>query len=304
MITRRTFIRNATIGAGAAMLPQTVWATASMTIGTMQIDTLSDGHLTLPPAMTFGENPSADLGQVLQDFGINPTETLTPDCNVTLIRDGDRTILVDVGAGPDFMASAGKIADAFEVLGVSPDDITHVIFTHAHPDHLWGLRDDFDDPVFPNATYLIGKAEWDYWINPTTVDTIDTGRTTFAVGAKRRLDSIEDNITFFNDGEEILPNIAARATFGHTPGHMALHVGSGTDSVMILGDCIGNHHVAFARPDWASGSDQDPDMGIKTRALLLDQLAAEQMHIIGFHLPTPGIGRAEKKGDSYVFIAA
>ncbi|MDO7607113.1 MAG: MBL fold metallo-hydrolase, partial [Loktanella sp.] len=104
-------------------------------------------------------------------------------------------------------------------------------------------------------------------------------------------------------GEEILPNIAARCTFGHTPGHMAFQVGAGTESVMILGDCIGNHHVAFARPDLASGSDQDADMGIATRTMLLDQLASEQMHLIGFHLPYPGIGRAERKDSQFVFVA-
>lgn len=296
-------MRNATVSAAGLMLPQAVWSAASMTLGDLTIDTLSDGHLVLPPAMTFGDRPASDLAPILQEFGINADTSLTPDCNVTLIRDGERTILIDVGAGPDFMATAGKIGDAFAALGVTVEDITHVVFTHAHPDHLWGLLDDFDDPVFPNATYMMGKTEWDYWIDPKTVDNIDTGRTTFAVGAKRRLETIEDNITFFNDGEEILPNIAARATFGHTPGHMALQVGAGTESVMVLGDCIGNHHVAFARPDWASGSDQDAEMGIATRSLLLDQLAAEQMHLIGFHLPYPGIGRAEKKGDGYAFIA-
>jgi len=207
-------------------------------------------------------------------------DSLTPDCNVTLIRDGERTILIDVGAGPEFMASAGKLQDALAAIDVAPETVTHVIFTHAHPDHLWGLLDDFEDPVFPNATYLIGKAEWDYWMDPDTVNTIDAGRTTFAVGAKRRLELLEDNITFFNDGEEILPSIAARATFGHTPGHMAIQIGSGTESVMVLGDCIGNHHVAFEQPTWISGSDQDGDMGAATRTMLLDQLAARPVSAI------------------------
>ena len=148
MITRRTLIRNAAASSAALMLPQTVWANAAMTIGTMQIDTLSDGQLTLPPAMTFGDLPATELAPILQQYGIAPDQTLTPDCNVTLVRDGERTILFDVGAGPDFMSSAGKLAEAFDALGVSADEITHVVFTHAHPDHLWGLLDDFDDPVF------------------------------------------------------------------------------------------------------------------------------------------------------------
>jgi len=280
-----------------------MWANASLTIGDITIDTLSDGHLTLPQAATFGDATAEDLAPILQQYGIAADAPLMPDCNVTLVRDGERTILFDVGAGPDFMATAGKLSVALDAIGVSPDDITHIVFTHAHPDHLWGVLDDFDEPFFPNATYMIGKTEWDYWIAPETVDKIGAERTTFAVGAKRRLEALEDNITFLEDGEEILPNIAARGTFGHTPGHMAFQVGAGTESVMILGDCIGNHHVAFARPDLASGSDQDADMGIATRTMLLDQLASEQMHLIGFHLPYPGIGRAERKDSQFVFVA-
>jgi len=174
--------------------------------------------------MALGQMPADKVAEILSRYDLSG-DSLTPDCNVTLIRDGERTILIDVGAGPEFMASAGKLQDALAAIDVAPETVTHVIFTHAHPDHLWGLLDDFEDPVFPNATYLIGKAEWDYWMDPDTVNTIDAGRTTFAVGAKRRLELLEDNITFFNDGEEILPSIAARATFGHTPGHMAIQIG-------------------------------------------------------------------------------
>ena len=302
MIKRRTFISRAAVGAAGLLIPSTVWANASLTIGDITIDTLSDGHLTLPQAATFGDATADDLAPILQQYGIAADAPLMPDCNVTLVRDGERTILFDVGAGPDFMATAGKLSVALDAIGVSPDDITHIVFTHAHPDHLWGVFDDFDEPFFPNATYMIGKTEWNYWIAPETIENIGAERTTFAVGAQRRLEALEDNITFFEDGEEILPGIAARGTFGHTPGHMAFQVGTGTESVMILGDCIGNHHVAFARPDLASGSDQDADMGIATRVLLLDQLASEQMHLIGFHLPYPGIGRAERKDSQFVFV--
>ena len=60
------------------------------------------------------------------------------------------------------------------------------IVTHAHPDHIWGLLDDFGDLLFADARYLMGRAEWDYWWNPQTVATIGAGRQAFAVGAKRR----------------------------------------------------------------------------------------------------------------------
>lgn len=176
------------------------------------------------------------------------------------------------------------------------------MFTHAHPDHIWGLLDDFGDPQFPEATYMMGRAEWDYWWDPETVDRIGEARQVFAVGAKRRMEVIEDTVEFFEDGTEILPGIAAVASFGHTPGHMSFEIRNGGDAAMVVGDAIGNHHVAFARPDWPSGSDQDPQAAIKTRLRLLDRLASERMQMIGFHLPGGGMGRVERAADAYRFV--
>ncbi|MFT4742811.1 MAG: glyoxylase-like metal-dependent hydrolase (beta-lactamase superfamily II) [Yoonia sp.] len=301
MITRRKLIQSVPAGLVAAALPLPVWSATTMALGSMQIDVLSDGNLVLPGRTNVDDMHADELSKILQKYDIS-SDQRTPDCNVTLIRDGDRVILIDVGSGSEFMASAGRLQDALAAIDVDPYDVTHVVFTHAHPDHLWGLLDDFEDLTFPNATYMIGKSEWNYWIDPETVDTIGDARTTFAVGARRRLALIEDNITFFNDGEEILPGIAARATFGHTPGHMAFHIAQGSNNLMVLGDCVGNHHVAFERPEWRAGSDQDGDLGAATRAALLDQLASEHMSIIGYHMPYPGIGRAEKRADGYIFV--
>ena len=149
---------------------------------------------------------------------------------------------------------------------------------------------------------MMGRKEWDYWWNPETVDTIEESRKTMAVGAKRRMEALEDAITFFDDGEEILPGIAARASYGHTPGHMAFEVRSGSESVMVLGDCIGNHHAAFMAPGLGLGSDQDRETAAQTRLGLMDQLAAEQTRIIGYHLPGGGMGRVERKDGAYRFV--
>lgn len=303
-LTRRSFIRN-TCAATAGGLLTPVWARAQVTLGSLQIDTLSDGNLVLPGAMTLGQMP-AEAAEIVARYGL-PTDQFTPDCNVTLLRDGTNTVLFDVGAGPNFMPTAGKLLEALETLGVAPDEITHVLFTHAHPDHLWGVFDDFDEPLFMNATHMIGQAEFDYWMDSNTADSIGAERQSFAAGALRMLTMLADDygIETFADGAEVLPGIAARMVDGHTPGHMAFHVQNGTEAVMITGDAIGNHHVGFERPDWKSGSDQDADRGAESRAMLLDQLAAEQMMMIGYHLPFPGIGRAERIGDgSYRFVAA
>jgi hypothetical protein len=83
---------------------------------------------------------------------------------------------------------------------------------------------------------------------------------------------------------------------------MAVEIRDGSETVMILGDCIGNHHVAFAKPEWNSGSDQDEETAANTRVALMDQLAHEKMRIIGYHLVGNGVGYVEKSQDGYVFV--
>jgi glyoxylase-like metal-dependent hydrolase (beta-lactamase superfamily II) len=298
-ITRRHFLASA---AAASLAPRQLWASTQVSLGDMMLTSLSDGNLILPGSFILGGMPEAEVGEIMSGLGL-PTDKIEPPCNVTLLRSGDRLVLFDVGAGPDFQPSAGKLAQAMEALSLTPDQITDVVFTHAHPDHLWGLLDEFDEPVFANATHHIGQVEFEYWTDANTVATIGAERTTFAVGAARRLATMADRFQFFRDGEEIIAGIAARATLGHTPGHMSFELRSGSNSMLVVGDALGNHHVAFARPAWVGNSDQDGALAAKTRVGLLDQLAQDQMLLIGYHLPEGGIGRAERIGDSYRFVA-
>ena len=302
MFTRREILATgASLAASSTIGLLPTMGRGPLDLGKARLDVISDGSLTLPGSFIFDNMPKDELAPILERYN-QSAEVLTPPCNVTLMRRGDRTILFDVGSGPDFAPNSGILLDSLAALDVAPEDVTDIVFTHAHPDHLWGLLDDFDDPLFAQATYMIGKSEWDYWINPNTVDEIGDARVSFAVGANRRLKLIEDNITFFEDGHEILPGVAARATFGHTPGHMAVEIRDGSETVMILGDCIGNHHVAFAKPEWNSGSDQDEETAANTRVALMDQLSHEKMRIIGYHLVGNGVGYVEKSQDGYVFV--
>lgn len=298
-MTRRDMLGG--IAAGAALAAAPGWRARALTLGDWDIVTLSDGYLRLPAEFLFGPMPQEALAPLRAQFGLD-ADMLDSPCNVTLLRRGDEVVLFDCGAGPAFMPTAGTLPDALAGLGVDAGDVTHVIFTHGHPDHLWGVLDDFDEPVFYNAVHLMGRAERDYWLDPATVDRIGTERASFAVGARRRLDLIVDGLETFGDGDEILPGIAARASFGHTPGHMSFHLANGSDSVLVIGDAVGNGHLAFARPDWPSGSDQDVDLARASRLSLLDQAADERMTVIGFHLPGGGVGRVERADGAFRFV--
>ena len=298
-LTRRHLLQTAAAAGLAPLLPRRLIAETQL--GTGRLLTVSDGNLVLPGDFVFDGMPEPELASILAALRID-RQRLTPECNVTLWQDGEQTVLFDVGAGPDFMQSAGALQGNLEAAGITPEQVTAVVFTHAHPDHIWGLLDEFDEPAFPEARYLMGRAEWDYWWDPATVESIGAERQLFALGARRRMEVIEDRIERFEDGDEILPGLAAILTPGHTPGHMAFELRQGQAAALIVGDAIGNDHVAFARPGWEASSDQDPELGAKTRVALMDRLVQEQMPVIGFHLSQGGMGHVERAEDGYRFV--
>lgn len=295
-LTRRTLLKGA---AASLTLPRIAVAEARIANGILS--TISDGNLSLPKEFFFSELPQDELAPILAAHNVTG-DTLEPPCNVTLYQTGAHKILFDTGAGTEFQPTTGQLIDGLDAIGLTPEDVTHVIFTHAHPDHLWGLLDDFGDPLFTEASYFIGRTEWDYWTDPATVDTIGDARQAFAVGAARRLALIEDNVTFIKDEDEVLPGITAAATFGHTPGHMGFRIGSGSGGAFIAGDAIGNAHVSFARPDWALGSDQDPETAARARVRLMETLTRDETLLVGFHLPNGGMGRVAPAETGYQFV--
>ena len=297
-ITRRHLMATGAAALAATTLPRRGWTQTTLTLGETEILTLSDGSLELPADFIFGPMPQDELAPLLSGFGIDRSAALTPPCNLTLLRRGDTLALFDAGSGLSFQPSAGRLPEALEAAGIDPFDITHVIFTHGHPDHLWGVLDDFDEPYFPDAEHMMGAVELDYWMDDATVASIGEERAAFAVGAKRRLEVIADRITRIADGDEVLPGVMAALTAGHTPGHLAFAVDG---AAMILGDAIGNDHVAFARPGWISGSDQDAAMAADTRLALFDRITADDMAVVGFHLGHGGMGRVERLTEGYAF---
>lgn len=303
-VTRRWLI-GATMSAGAAgvlSLPaRRAWAATEAPAGGGTLLSLSDGHLVLPESFVIGGLPEVEARAVLDAAGVNPAEVQAP-CNVTLWRGDGATVLFDTGAGPDFMPTAGRLLDALAAAGIDPSEITHVVFTHGHPDHLWGVIDDFDEPLFSDARHLMGEEEHAYWSDPATMESIGAERQSFVAGAVRRLELLGDRIERFGDGDELLPGLRAVATFGHTPGHMSFEIGSGADGAFVIGDAVPNAHVALARPDWELPSDQDPALGAATRAALLRRLADEGTRVIGYHFPAGGIGRISQLDDGYAFM--
>ncbi|MBE72017.1 MAG: MBL fold metallo-hydrolase [Thalassospira sp.] len=304
--SRRNVLKSslALAGMGATgLFPGAASALGSLKLGASDITVISDGNLMLPLSFAFPDVSQDELVALLKAEG-QPTDALLPDCNITVLRRGDRVVMFDVGAGPNFMPSAGKLMDNIDAAGVSPDEVTDIVFTHAHPDHLWGLIDDFDELIFADARYHMNRIEWEYWQAEDTLEKTPDARKSFVVGARNRMAFLEDRIELFDYDAEVVPGVEAVDTAGHTPGHTSFMIHDGSNSALVVGDAITNVAVSLIHPEWPSGSDQDAEKGIATRKMLLDRLAVDGSRIIGFHMPHPGLGVIERARPAYRFVVA
>lgn len=271
-------------------------------LGAAEITILSDGELTLPVGFVLPGRPETEVRQLFERSGAAWGE-LKAQVNVVVIRTGREVVLVDTGAGPDFMPTLGRLADRLEPAGIKPEAVTKVVFTHAHADHLWGVIDPLGGgSLFEKAQHLMTVAERDYWLKPGVEAEVGDAFKAMAVGTQRRLKSIADRIEAVRPGHEIAPGLFLVDTAGHTPGHASLLLRVGTEQVLIGGDVLAQSVVSFAVPHWRWGPDMDPDKAIAARTSTLDLLATEKSLLIGYHLPWPGVGRVERRDQAYRFV--
>ena len=304
---RRTFLQTSMMALATAGLPANLLAAEDVRLvelGDTQLILPTDGHMQLPMSFILPDSIPADERSLLMDEYQMDPESIRNTCTLTLWKTPDRTILIDAGGGVMFMPTLGKLVDSLASAGVAPEDVTDVVFTHAHPDHLWGLIDDFDELTFPEANYYMNSVEWDYWRADDTMDKTPDARKSFVAGAQNRMVFLEERIQLFGWGDEVLPGLEAIDTHGHTPGHTSFALHQGAQSVVVLGDALTNPVFSFRKPSWPSGSDQDREAGIATRLALLDRLVSDKQAVVGFHLPENGYGRVEPDGSAYRFVNA
>ncbi len=300
-LSRRTMV-----GAAAALVAGVRGAsaqTATVTFGAARLSVLSDGSITLPGTFLARSAPRAEVEGLLSGAGL-PTDIVTNSLNVPVVTRGDEIVMVDCGAGKNFLPTTGQLPDSMSAAGLDPAKVKHVLLTHAHPDHLWGALDEFDTPACANATYHLSQAEWDFWMDPGVFGRLPDDRQAFAAGAQRVLKALEAQLRRFKAGDEVIPGIAALDTAGHTPGHASFEVRLGGEPFVVVGDAFTHPVVSFARPDWPTGFDQDGEKAAANRRKLMGRLAAEKLPFTAYHLPRGGIGRVEAAGAAFRYVPA
>jgi glyoxylase-like metal-dependent hydrolase (beta-lactamase superfamily II) len=257
-----------------------------VTLGEFEVTTLLAATTPRPdPHSIFGLNVSAEEFDAVSEAANIPTDQAQFFFTPTVVNTGSELVLFDTGLNPDGITSALAAA------GYTPDQVDVVVITHMHGDHIGGLMGE-GGATFPNARYVTASAEYDHW----------------AAAGNERFDTnmrpLAEKTEMIGDGASVASGITAMAAHGHTPGHTAWMIESGGRQLLIAAD-FANHYIwSVGHPDWEVKFDMDKQAAAATRRRLLGMLAADKVPFVGYHMPWPGIGYVEARGDGFAYTPA
>ena len=230
---------------------------------------------------------------------------------IWVVKAGGNTILIDTGVGNHKPRPTAARMDQLNTLtmpwleaaGAGPNDVTHVVHTHLHTDHVgWNTvqQDGKWVPTFPKAKYLFPRTEFDYWKAEYARDkTVNQG-------------SFEDSVLpifdaglaeFIDETRDVAGCLTAEPVPGHAPGMLSFRVRSRGEEGIFTADVMHNA-IQIARPDWNDRYILWADKALASRAAVLKRAAERNALIMPMHLGAPYCGYVRRQGGGYVFEPA
>ncbi len=263
-------------------------------LGDFEVTTLLDGAVQLDgPHPIFGENQPAEEVVAFAQANFLPGDRMEISFTPILVNTGDHLVLFDSGNAAGRRPGAGNLVAAIEAAGYTTDQIDTVIITHMHGDHIGGLMSE-GVPAFANAAYAAGQVEYDFWSHD---DRLSGELEDRAQLVRSNVVPLAEKTRFVGDNAEVVPGITGIAAFGHTPGHMAYHIESNGQRLMLWADASNHYLLSVQQPEWHVRFDMDKEAAVATRKRLFDMAHAERIPVTGYHMPFPAVGFIDKTAD-------
>ncbi|EPB4364100.1 MBL fold metallo-hydrolase [Enterobacter hormaechei] len=247
---------------------------------------------------TTAENTDALLAK---NFQANPVEA---SINAFYIAIPGHKILVDTGSGQLFgPGKGGRLIESLATQGITPQDITDILITHAHSDHAGGLVKD-GQRVFTRAQVYVGKPDIDFFFNDENQKKSGYDQNYFDVARKTLKPYLDaGKVKTFSGTEQLLPGISGTVHPGHTPGSAFYTLESKGEKMTFVGDIIHVAAVQFPQPNVTIAYDEDQDGAARVRNAAFAEFVKNKDLIAAPHLPFPGIGyvtKGEREGYAWV----
>jgi glyoxylase-like metal-dependent hydrolase (beta-lactamase superfamily II) len=270
-------------------------------LGDFRITVLSDGTASrdLPGIMSRPDTVRAAFAASHEPL---PTQI---SINCFLVDTGERTILVDTGAGTLFGGASGRLVANLRAAGYGPDDIDVILLTHIHGDHSGGLT-VAGKRIFPNSLVYVDRRDVDYWLSETERENAAPNRRLTFEQSRQIVGPYEQagQLRTFDGAAELFPGVHSVPQYGHTPGHTAYMLKSGGQALLLWGDTVHAAEVQFADPSITIDYDVDPAAAIEARRRVLSAAAQAGYLVGGAHLSFPGLGHVRAQQDGYQWAAA
>jgi glyoxylase-like metal-dependent hydrolase (beta-lactamase superfamily II) len=280
----------------------------SFPLGKLNILVVSDGHAIFNPIQpTFAPGvPSSMVKAVLHDHFV-PEDYLDLGINILVVRKEDRVILFDTGCGSVYGANSGKLVSNLAAAGIAATDVTDIVLTHAHIDHIGGLLSKERVPVFTNATVYLSETEYRFWMNEkpdfSQSKVIAEKREAMIQFAQQTLTTIKSKLQFYKEDDILFDCIKMHEAPGHTPGHTIGYLFSENEELVHLADIAHTHVLLLSHPEWGNSLDTNFAQAITTRQNVLSEMEVSRKRVFSYHFPYPGLGFIKKTNQSFEWVA-
>ncbi|ODA67432.1 N-acyl homoserine lactonase [Methyloligella halotolerans] len=275
-------------------------------LGDFEITTIMDARATIDgPWPIVGQDQPQEKVEALMRENLLPETRFRPGFTPTIVNTGKELILFDTGNGDNGFVprpDGGWLSAQLGPAGFKPEDFDIVVLTHCHPDHVGGLMEK-GKWTFPNARYVIGAKEHDFWRGDAALSADkESNDYKSAVLFRSHVAPLDPKLTRIEPGDSVVPGIEAVAAFGHTPGHLAFHLESNGKQLLLWADCAHHEVASLARPDWDALFDMDKAQGAETRRRIYAMAARERLPVAGYHTSFPSVGFVEEHGSGYRWV--
>jgi glyoxylase-like metal-dependent hydrolase (beta-lactamase superfamily II) len=220
-------------------------------------------------------------------------------CRCMLVREGERLILFEAGIGAFFEPALRErygvaepehvLLASLAALGISPEQLDVVVFSHLHFDHAGGALTAWragaaPELVFPRAHFVVGAEAWRRANQPHSRDRASFVPELNALLAQSdRLELVE------GETSEILgEGFRFHRSSGHTPGLLLTEVAMPAGPVVFAADLIPGR--PWVHLPITMGYDRYPEMLIDEKQALLSELLARNGRLFFTHDPSIAIG--------------